>query len=88
MDSLESMVARIDERTQNIGEDVKEVKQRCCDLTEKVEEHSEKLVRIETKLKSNGTSSLSTKQKAGLWTGLVAFVTAIIVAVTEYFTRH
>jgi len=34
------------------------------------------------------TPGLTVRQKAGLWTGLVAFVSAIVAAVAEYFSKR
>jgi uncharacterized protein YoxC len=88
-DELQAMVARIDERTEHMQEDIAEVKETCKCLTKTVNDHSEKLSVIKERL--NGASncqSLTKKQKASAGGAIVAFVAAVIVAITEWFKGH
>jgi hypothetical protein len=84
-DGLEAMVARIDERTEHIQEDVKDLKDTCKALTITVNEHGTHLAGIEEKVK-NGNNGLSRRQTAGIG-GAAGVIASILVAVIEYF-RH
>ncbi|MCJ7759635.1 hypothetical protein MUP59_00630 [Candidatus Bathyarchaeota archaeon] len=87
-DGLQAMVARIDERTEHIQTDVAELKVDVKDLAQSVNSHTEKLAVIKQRLDSeNNCQRLTTKQKAGAWGAIVAFVAAVIAAVAEYL-RH
>jgi len=88
-DSLEAMVARIDERTEHMETDIKEVKAKCNSLSDTVGRHSTQLAAIETTIKNNGrcAPTLSTKQKAGVGATVVGLITAAIAGLIEYF-RH
>lgn len=84
---LPAIVARIDERTAHIQEDVKELKGTIIELKTTVGKHGEKLATIEERIKNGNRTVLSRKQKASATGVIVAFIAAIIAAVTEYFRR-
>ena len=84
-DSLEAMVARIDERTEHMEGDISELKKTCDGLSETVNKHSTQLATIKAGIgNSNG---LSKKQTAGIG-GVAGFVVAAIVAIADYFMRR
>lgn len=88
-DNLEAMVARIDERTEHMEGDIKEVKDTCKCLTQAVGEHSKDLATIKEKIaNSDCTPTLTRKQKVSATTAIVAFVAALIAAIAEYFKHH
>lgn len=86
-DGLSEMLGRIDERTAHIQEDVKELKGTVIELKTTVGKHGEKLATIEERIKNGNHTVLSRKQKASATGVIVAFIAAIIAAVTEYFRR-
>lgn len=88
-EALEAMVARIDERTAHMQEDIVEVKETCKCLTATVNDHSEKLGVIKERL--NGATNcvtLTRKQKGGAAGVFAAFVAAVIIAITEWIKGH
>ena len=84
-DGLEAMVARIDERTEHMEVDIRDLKETCTGLSETVNKHSTELATIKAGIgNSNG---LSKRQTAGIG-GAAGFFIAAIVAVADYFMRH
>lgn len=84
-DKLEVMVARIDERTGNIQEDVAELKGDVKKLSNTVNEHSEQLATINERIKNN--HSPSRKQTLGFG-GLGGVITGATIVIIEYFRNH
>lgn len=88
-DGLQAMVARIDERTEHIQTDVGELKVDVKQLSETVNSHTEKLGIIKQRLDSeNNCQTLTRKQKASAGGAIIAFVAAVIVAITEWVKGH
>jgi ribosomal protein L6P/L9E len=85
-DSLEVIVARIDERTKDIKGDVTELKTTCKGLEETVNNNSGRLTVIEAEIKNSNHNGLSKKQTVGIG-GVTALIVSVIVGVIEYF-RH
>jgi len=88
-EKLPSIVARIDERTAHIQEDVKELKGTCSELKTTVGRHSEDLATIKERIGNPDSNhhSLSKKQKAGIGGAVVAIISTIIAFLADYF-RH
>jgi len=84
-DGLQAMVARIDERTKGIKDDVGELKNTCMALERTVNGHSAQLATITEQIK-NSNHGLSRRQTAGIG-GAAGVIASIIVAIIEYF-RH
>jgi len=84
-DDLEVMVARIDERTKGIKDDVGELKTTCMELERTVNGHSTQLATIAEQIK-NSNHGLSRRQTAGIG-GAAGVIASILVAVIEYFRR-
>jgi DNA anti-recombination protein RmuC len=89
-DGLQAIVARIDERTAHIQEDVKEIKNTATELKATVIKHGEHLVSIEERIKNGNSNhhSFTKKQKAGIGGAVAGIITAIIAFLTNYFTKH
>jgi chromosome segregation ATPase len=89
-EKLPVIVARIDERTAHIQEDVKELKSTCTELKTTVGKHSEDLATIKERINSSNCNSttLTRKQKISAGGVIVTFVTAVIATITEYFRHH
>lgn len=94
-EKLPAIVARIDERTAHIQEDVKELKGTCTELATTVGKHSEDLATIKERIgNSNDQSnchstphSFTKKQKAGIVGTVVAIISTVIAFLADYF-RH
>ena len=84
-DGLQAMVARIDERTEHIQEDVKDLKVGLAKVVETVNVHSTQLAAIDEKVKSSN-NGLSKRQTVGIG-GAAGVIASILVAIIEYF-RH
>ncbi|MGA2669967.1 MAG: hypothetical protein ABSF21_00900 [Dehalococcoidia bacterium] len=91
-EKLPAIVARIDERTAHIQEDVKEVKETAIELKKVVIKHGEDLATIKERIGNSNCDSnhhsLSKKQKAGIGGAVAAIISAIITFLTHYFSRH
>ena len=87
-DGLQAIVARIDERTEHIQEDVGELKTTCKALEQTINRHSTQLATITEQIKgANGSNhGLTRKQTAGIG-GAAGVIASILVAIIEYF-RH
>lgn len=90
-EKLPAIVARIDERTAHIQEDVKELKSTCTDLKTTVGRHSEALATIRERIGNSNCNStprsFTKKQKVGIGGGIGAVVGGVIAFLIEYF-RH
>jgi len=84
-DGLEAMVARIDERTEHMEVDIRDLKKTFTGLSETVNRHSTELATI--KVGIGNSNGLSKRQTAGIG-GAAGLVIAAIVAVVDYFMRH
>jgi len=84
-DGLEAMVARIDERTEHMEIDIRDLKKTFTGLSETVNKHSTEIATI--KAGTGNSNGLSKRQTAGIG-GAAGFVIAAIVAVVDYFTRR
>lgn len=82
-EKLPAIVARIDERTKHIQDDITEVKGTCKCLTETVNKHSEQLAII---IETPNHTGLNRKQTAWIG-GASGLLASVIIAVIEYF-RH
>jgi len=84
-DGLQAIVARIDERTEHIQEDVKDLKVGLAKVVETVNGHSTQLAAIDEKVKSSN-NGLSKRQTAGIG-GVAGLIASVIVALVELL-RH
>jgi hypothetical protein len=83
-DGLQAMVARIDERTEHIQEDVKDLKVGLAKVVDTVNAHSTQLSAIEEKVK-NSNNGLSRRQMAGIGGGAGAAIGGAIAFLIEWF---
>ena len=84
-DGLQAMVARIDERTEHIQEDVKDLKNTCEGLTQTINCHSQELACIETEIGKN--HGLSRRQTAGIGAGAGALIGGAIAFLIDFFSH-
>jgi pantothenate kinase len=84
-DGLQAMVARIDERTEHIQEDVKDLKVGLAKVVDTVNGHSTQLAAIDEKVKSSN-NGLSKRQTVGIG-GAAGLIASVIVALIELL-RH
>jgi len=83
-DGLQAMVARIDERTKGIKDDVGELKNTCMALERTVNGHSAQLATITEQIK-NSNHGLSKRQTAGIGGGAGAVIGGVIAFLIEFF---
>ena len=82
-DGLDAMVARIDERTEHIQEDVRDLKVGLTKVVDTVKEHGEQLASIKTEIGNN--HGLSKRQTAGIGAGAGAVIGGVIAFLVEVF---
>ena len=84
-DGLQAMVARIDERTEHIQEDIKGLKAELTKVVDIVKDHGEQLASVKTEIRNN--HGLSKRQTAGLGGGAGAVIGGVIAFLIE-FLKH
>jgi hypothetical protein len=86
-DGLQAIVARIDERTEHMGEDIRDLKVSVGKVSELVTKHCEDLAVIKSDIENLNHAGWNKKQVAGIG-GVGGLITGAIIAIIDFFVKH
>ncbi len=86
-DGLAQTVARIDERTEHIQEDVKELKTTVAKVSETVNKHCEDLATIKSDITNFSRSGFNKRQVVGIGSA-GGLIVGVIIAIIDFFVKH